>query len=147
MRPVLVASMVPLQSAGLDFDCLASAAEGHVALFSSGGEAIPPDAVLRDMDAHVRALEVLLAAPAFTRALFAPPAPADDRWRAAAERGLFVYRCTPGGGPYRLAAAPDTPVRALELPAAAGLLVEGLRFVQLRFRYVYSVAPDVLRMP
>ncbi|HVP60764.1 MAG TPA: hypothetical protein VMT11_09410 [Myxococcaceae bacterium] len=67
--------------------------------------------------------------------------------RGGRARAVRVPLYPGGGGPYRLAAAPDTPVRALELPAAAGLLVEGLRFVQLRFRYVYSVAPDVLRMP
>jgi len=144
MSPVLVSSMAPVERMGLDFDWLASDAEGFVALFSSGGGEIPPDAVLRDMDAQVRALEALLAAPASTRAVFAPTAPADNRWRGVAERGLFVYRCGPEGGPYRLAAAPETPVRALELPAGPALLVQVLRFGQLRFRHIHSVTADVL---
>ncbi len=129
---------------GPDVEWLASDAEGHVALFSSRGGAIPPDAVLQDMDAHFRAIHALLAAPVLTRALFPPPAPANERWRAAADHGLFVYRCGPGGGAYRLAAAPEIPIRALELPEVAGLLVGALRFDQLRFRHVHSVTPDVL---
>jgi len=144
VRAVLVVSPDPVESVGIDFDWLASDAEGHVAVFSSAGGEIPPDAVLRDMDAHVRALGALFAAPASTHPVFAPTAPGEDRWRAPAERGLFVYRCSPGGGPYRLAAAPETPIRAMDLPATASLVVQGLRFGQLRFRYVHSVAPDVL---
>jgi hypothetical protein len=132
------------ESVGIDFDWLASDAEGHVAVFSSAGGEIPPDAVLRDMDAHVRALGALFAAPASTHPVFAPTAPGEDRWRAAAERGLFVYRCSPGGGPYRLAAAPETPIRAMDLPAGASLVVQALRFGQLRFRYIHSVTADVL---
>lgn len=132
------------ESVGIDFDWLASDAEGHVAVFSSAGGEIPPDAVLRDMDAHVRALGALFAAAASTHPVFAPTAPGEDRWRAAAERGLFVYRCSPGGGPYRLAAAPETPIRAIDLPATASLVVQALRFGQLRFRYIHSVTADVL---
>jgi hypothetical protein len=145
VRPrVLVSVTDPVESVGLDFDWLASDAEGYVAVFASAGGEIPPDAVLADMDAHVRALEALLTAPVHTRALFAPPGPGEERWRAAAERGLFVYRCSPGGGPYLLAAAPETPIRTLQLPAGPGLLVQAMRFGQLRFRYIHSVTPDVL---
>jgi len=133
-----------LEAVGLDFDWLASDAEGHVAVFSSAGGEIPPDAVLRDMDAHVRALGALLATPASTHAAFAPSAPGAERWRGAAERGLFVYRCRPEGGPYRLAAAPETPIRVMDLPLGAGLVVQALRFGQLRFRYIHSVTADVL---
>jgi hypothetical protein len=144
MRPMLVCSIGALENTGLDVEWLASDAEGYVALFSSRGGAIPPDAVLQDLDTHLRAIEALLAGPVLTRPLFAPPAPANDHWRAMTERGLFVYHCAPGGGAYRLAAAPEIPIRALELPEIAGLLVEALRFDQLRFRHVHSVTPDVL---
>lgn len=141
---MLVSKVDAAARGGLDFDWLASDAEGYVALFASAGGEIPPDAVLRDLAAHVRALGVLLAAPASTRALFAPSGGGEGRWRAAAERGLFVYRCSPAGGPYRLVAAPETPVRVLHLAAGPGLLVQALRFSQLRFRHIQSVAPDVL---
>lgn len=141
---MFVSATDPVESVGLDFDWLASDAEGYVAVFASGGGEIPPDAVLGDMDAHVRALDALLAAPVSTRALFAPLGPGEGRWRAAAERGLFVYRCGPGGGAYRLVAAPEIPIRALQLGAGPGLLVQAMRFGQLRFRYIHSVTPDVL---
>jgi hypothetical protein len=141
---VLVREVDAAARRGLEFDWLASDAEGCVALFASAGGEMPPDAVLRDLDAHVRALGDLLAAPAFTRPLFAPSGAGEGRWRAAAERGLFVYRCSLRGGPYRLAAAPETPVRALHLAVGPGLLVQALRFSQLRFRHIQSVAPDVL---
>lgn len=143
----MLSSTDAVENVGLDFDWLASDAEGHVAVFSSAGVEIPPDAVLRDMDAHVRALGALFATPASTHPVFAPTAPGHDRWYAAAERGLFVYRCSPAGGPYRLAAAPETPIRAVDLPAGAGLVVQALRFGQLRFRYMHSVTADVLLGP
>jgi hypothetical protein len=142
--PVLVPEVDAAARGGLDFDWLASDAEGYVALFASAGGEIPPDAVLRDLDGHVRALGELLAAPVCSRALFAPSGPEEGRWRAAAERGLFVYRCSPDGGPYRLAAAPESPIRALNLAVGPGLLVQALRFSHLRFRHIQSVAPDVL---
>ncbi len=141
---MLVSEVNAAARGGLDFDWLASDAEGYVAVFASAGGEIPPAAVLRDPDAHVRALGELLAAPACTRALFAPSGAGEGRWRAAAERGLFVYRCSPDGGPYRLAAAPESPIRALHLDVGPGFLVQTLRFSHLRFRHIQSVAPDVL---
>lgn len=129
----------------LDLDWLASDSEGHVALFSTTGGELPPDAVLRDLEAQVRAVELVLHTPPSTRALLAPPNPLEGNvWRAAAERGLFAFRSEGPGGPYRLEAVPDDPARLFDLPPAVALVAENLCFPQLRFRSIASVTADVL---
>src|SRR5262245_52257163 len=42
---------------GLEFDWLASDADGHVALFSTAGGGFAPDEFLSDTDAHDRAID------------------------------------------------------------------------------------------
>jgi hypothetical protein len=106
MRRVVVHASDLHVPPGLDFEWLASDAEGHVALFGCCGGALPPEGVLGEREVHVRALEDVLRRPPSTRALFSPPGADGERWRSAAERGLFAYRCAPIGGPFRLAAAP-----------------------------------------
>lgn len=132
---------------GIDFEWLATDAEGHVALFSNEGGVAPPELVLRNMDAHSRALQALLLAPPTTRPLFSPldPLERDNVWRTVAERGLFAYRADPLGGPYRLAAAPMEPIRLFDLPETTARTVGAIRFKRLRFRYVYSVTAEALR--
>lgn len=61
---------------GLEFDWLASDADGHVALFSTAGGGYTPEAFLQDTDAHDR------AAPASTTALFALRGPIDHFHRS-----------------------------------------------------------------
>lgn len=93
---------------GLEFDWLASDADGFVALFSTAGGGYAPDEFLRDTDAYDAAIDVVLGSPASTVARFAPELPPGlkNTWRMVAERGLFAFDSDPHGGPYRMVAAP-----------------------------------------
>jgi hypothetical protein len=62
-----------------------------------------------------------------------------------AERGLFAFDSDPHGGPYRLVAAPVTPVRAADLPELASEVVGLLRFHHARFASLSVVSTDLLQ--
>jgi len=120
---------------GIEFDWLASDAEGHVALFSTAGGGYAPPDFLRDTDAHDAAIDAILARAAFTEARFAPHLSPELRntWRMVAQRGVFAYDSDVYGGPYRLVAAPEAPIQVAELPSAAAAIVGRLMFAHLRF--------------
>ena len=121
---------------GLEYDWLATDAEGHVALFSTAGGGYAPDAFLHDTDAHDDAIAAILASEPRTRVRFAPLLPPNRKntWRLAAERGLFAFDSDPNGGPYRIVAAPVLAARVEDFPeGVANVLVSfaGLRFAEL----------------
>ncbi|WP_437789996.1 hypothetical protein [Sorangium sp. So ce693] len=120
---------------GLEFDWLASDADGYVALFSTAGGGYAPDEFLRDTDAHDAAIDAVLASPASTVARFAPELPPGlkNTWRMVAERGLFVFDSDPHGGPYRMVAAPADPIRIVDLPRGVIDIVGRLKLRQVRF--------------
>ncbi|MDP2306306.1 MAG: hypothetical protein Q8P18_09795 [Pseudomonadota bacterium] len=135
---------------GLEFDWLASDADGNVALFSTAGGGYVPGEFLRDTDAHDRAVDSISGMRARTRALFAPRlAPGlPNTWLTMAERGVFAFDSDSFGGPYRLVAAPEAPVRASELPEAAAAVVGGLILEHLRFAELKEItAGDLTRRP
>lgn len=69
---------------GLEFDWIASDADGHVARFSTAGGGYAPVELLRDTDAHDAAITALLTSAARTKARFAKaqaPLPRDARER------------------------------------------------------------------
>lgn len=120
---------------GLEFDWLASDADGYVALFSTAGGGYAPDEFLRDTDAHDAAIDAVLASPASTVARFAPEIPPGlkNTWRMVAERGLFAFDSDPHGGPYRVVAAPADPIRIVDLPRGVIDIVGRLKLRQVRF--------------
>jgi hypothetical protein len=116
--------------AGLEHDWLAVDADGRVALFSSAGGGVIPDAVACTIDAHDAAIAAILARPASTRALLAPAVLGENTWRLVAERGLYAYDADPNGGPYRRVAVPEVPARLDEVIAIAHRL-DAVRFATL----------------
>ncbi|MDC0676493.1 hypothetical protein [Sorangium atrum] len=120
---------------GLEFDWLASDADGYVALFSTAGGGYAPDEFLRDTDAHDAAIDAVLASPASTVARFAPELPPGlkNMWRMVAERGLFAFDSDPHGGPYRVVAAPVDPIRIVDLPRGVIDIAGRLKLRQVRF--------------
>ena len=132
---------------GLEFDWLASDADGYLALFSTAGGGYAPEEFLRDTNAHDAAIDVILASPASTTARFAPVLPPGlkNTWHMVAERGLFAFDSDPHGGPYRLVAAPTAPIRAANLPPLAAEVVGLLRLRHLRFTQLSVVPTELLR--
>jgi hypothetical protein len=124
-----------MEIAGLEFDWLASDADGHVALFSTAGGGYVPEKVLQDTDAHLAAIEAILDAAASTEARLAPElAPAlTNTWRLVAERGLFAFDSDLSGGPYHLVSAPKEPVRLAQLPGSVRVLASLPFFPHLKF--------------
>ncbi|TMQ14757.1 MAG: hypothetical protein E6J90_26310 [Deltaproteobacteria bacterium] len=120
---------------GTEYDWIGVDADGHVALFSTAGGGYAPREFLRDTDAHDEAISAILSLPASTTARLAPElAPQlENTWKLVAERGLFAFDADLYGGPYRVAAAPELPVRAAELPEAVAKALRGLEFRHLRF--------------
>lgn len=142
-----MASATPKSGAdiqGREYDWLGSDESGCVALFSTAGAGHAPKEFLRDTDAHVMAIQAVLALPASTEAKFSPAlAPGlVNTWRLVAERGLYAYDCDPHGGPYRLVAAPAVSARADALPAVVADVAARLRCA-LRFE-THTVVTDKL---
>ncbi|HET6148599.1 MAG TPA: hypothetical protein VFH68_13780 [Polyangia bacterium] len=133
--------------AGLEFDWLASDADGHVALFSTAGGGYAPDGFLRDTERHDVAIGAILAHPESTSARFAPElAPGlKNTWRMVAERGLFAFDADCNGGPYNLVAAPETPARLTELPMEAGRVAGAMKLPHLRFAHAAVLSEDDIR--
>lgn len=139
----------PVDIQGLEYDWLASDADGHVAFFSTAGGGYAPDEFLRDTDLHDAAIEAILALPPRTEARFAPSLASgyQNTWELMAERGLFAFDSDPHGGPYRLLSAPKQPVRANELPEVAVKAATNLVFARLRFAEMSEVSEAALRNP
>lgn len=132
--------------AGLEFDWLASDADGAVGFFSTAGGGYAPDEFLRDTDAHDQAIEVILARPACTEARSEPEVAAGlpNTWRLMAERGVFAFDSDPNGGPYRLVAVPRDPIRVADLPERAASVARRIVFRTLRFSTSQELTADLL---
>lgn len=125
----------PKDIRGFEYDWLACDASGHVGFFSTAGGGYAPDELLEDTDAFDQAIDAILAAPATTRARFAPHVAAGhgNTWRQMAERGLYAYDSDPQGGPYRLVAAPEVAASVSGLPVQAAGVIRRVVFRDLRF--------------
>jgi hypothetical protein len=132
---------------GAEFDWLACDADGHVALFSSAGGGYIPWPAWQQADAHVAAIDAILALPPSTAPRFAPQLGAgfENTWLQATERGLFAFDSHPNGGPYRLVAAPETHVPAAELPAPAIDVLNHLHYRHLHFAVATDISTDALQ--
>ena len=119
---------------GFEYDWLASDENGLVAFFSTAGAGYAPAPFLRDIDAHTRAIDLMLSMPAFTTAKFSPVIAINcvNTWQQMAERGFYAYDCDPNGGPYRLVAKPENPIRVCSLPPVVSAVCTALR-LSLRF--------------
>jgi hypothetical protein len=137
---------------GIDCDWLARDADDHVGMFSTAGGGYTPEGFVRNIHAHVAAIDAILALPPSTSARFAPELPAEytNHWRLVAERGFFAFDsdfrgADFPGGPYCLVAAPETPVVAAELPT---IVVEALSSMQCRrlsFATLTAISADLLQ--
>lgn len=131
---------------GFEYDWLASDREGHVAVFTTAGGSYAPDEFLRNTDEHDRAIEVALALPPSTTAVFAPKLRSGlkNTWLQLAERGIFGFDGDPNGGPYYKVAAPQRPVHVDDLPPEAAAVARRLVFPHLTFASLDQVAPEAL---
>ncbi|WP_437322431.1 hypothetical protein [Sorangium sp. So ce394] len=132
---------------GLEFDWLASDADGYVALFSTAGGGYAPGEFLQNTDAHHAAIDAVLASPVSTVARFAQDLPPElqNTWRMVAERGLFAFDSDPHGGPYRMVAAPADPIRIFDLPRSVVDIVERLKLRQVRFARQSVIPTELLQ--
>jgi hypothetical protein len=62
-----------------------------------------------------------------------------------AERGIFAFDSDPDGGPYRLVACPEIPVRVSELPAAVAAVARRITYLHLEFAELSEVSPALLK--
>src|SRR5262252_1616682 len=105
-----------LEIRGLEYDWLGCDADDHVALFSTAGGGYAPEEFLEDTDLHDSTIELIVKLPANSAFVFAS-IDSGGRWRAVAERGLFVFDSDFHGGPYKKVAKPRTPIRLAQLPS------------------------------
>jgi len=132
---------------GLEYDWLASDADGHVALFRTAGGGYAPEAFLMDTDAHDKAIDAILASTASTTGRFAPELATalKNTWRLAAERGLFAFDSDANGGVYRLVAAPLVPMHVSQVPFVAATVLATLHLTRVRFAERSTVSEDQIR--
>ena len=125
---------------------LARDSREHVAVFTAVAEADVSPAVLDELDTHRRAVGAILGLSPTTRSVFGPPVGNErgERWRALAERGLFVFASHRSGGPYWIAEAPQLPIRVGDLPDVVRELLAQQAPVGLPFKHVASLMPDSL---
>lgn len=107
----------PKDVEGLEYDWLASDANGHVALFSTAGGGHAPPEFLENTDEHDLAIDLIIASPISTKAIFAPALAPDliNTWLMMAERGIFAFDSDVHGSPYCRVAAPADAIRAIDL--------------------------------
>jgi hypothetical protein len=134
------------ETVGTVLEWLARDARDHVAVFTAVGSRDFSPPLVEELDEHRRALAFILDIHPVTRSVFGPPAGNEraTRWRALAERGLFVFAAYRSGGPYWIAEAPREPLLAAELPAIVSDLLARLPRIALPFKHVSSVMPDTL---
>jgi hypothetical protein len=132
---------------GLEFDWLASDADGHVALFSTAGQGYAPPAFLQNTDAHDTAIAEILELAVTTSARFAPQLAPElqNTWKGVAERGLFAYDALQKGDRYCLVAAPEIPIISNDLPKVTRAVAVSITFRYLRFRELPEIAAELLK--
>lgn len=125
-----------IELSGFEYDWLATDRLGMVAFFSTAGGGYAPDSFIADVEAHDRAIAELVAHAPSTKAAFAPQiAPGlTNTWLQVAERGVFAFDSDPNGGPYRLVAAPVTPLQVEELPEKIASVAKTIVLPRVRFK-------------
>ena len=132
---------------GLECDWLAVDSEGCVGLFSTAGGGYAPDAFLEAIDAFDSAIATILSLPATVSAACYRELPMGltNTWKLIAERGVFAFDSDSLGGPYRLVAAPRTPVALDRLPVMVRDVVGRIVLPGVVFRGAREVAETQIR--
>jgi hypothetical protein len=127
----------------VDLSWLAVDRDGHVAWLVTFGSAVVPgwlDAQARASDGKSLELiadveEMLAALPERSElgASNGDDAAADADWRDSARRGMFAFDWAVYSGPYRVVAAPKTPLHVDELPRAMADLAKRSSFKEVCF--------------
>lgn len=133
---------------GYEYDWIACDANGHVALFSTGGAGYAPVAFLRDVDAHDVAIDRIIAMPASTEALKYPDLGPEysNTWRDVAMRGLFAFDCDSSTGPYRRVAIPLSPANLHDFDDFIVDTVKQVCLGSIRFLDVESLMQEVVEL-
>jgi hypothetical protein len=133
---------------GLEYDWLASDADGNVGFFSTAGGGYVPEAVLAETEVFDAAIEAILAAPATTVARFALMLSGayTNTWQLMAERGVFAFDSDFHGGPYRLLASPEVPVQVRDLSGTAVPVLMRVVLRGLRFQKQTSISTETLAL-
>jgi hypothetical protein len=131
---------------GYEYDWLATDSHGHVAMFSTAGGGYAPKCFLADTDGYDEALDALKNLPATTIATQAPPVAAGlvNLWKLLAERGVFSYDSTPGGGPYQLVGVPAVPLRVTELAPSIAQVVQRLCLSRVELGKAAVITEDAI---
>ena len=106
---------------GGEFDWFAVDASGNLALFSTAGEGVVPDSVLRSLEDY----------ESMSRSFEAPRWGTGEIWKDYAELGLFVFDWTLPSGSYRKLISPTAPASSVlkaKLLGLAGLPRFGFSF-------------------
>jgi hypothetical protein len=107
-----------------DFEWYAVDHKGHVAFLTSAGFGAIPMAVFRDKEMYYKAAEYFRSLPLRCGHVLAASGSYDwSSWTRVADQGLFGYDWNTSAGqyvpgcPYKLMAAPETPITLSDLPA------------------------------
>jgi hypothetical protein len=128
---------------GFEYDWIASDGADYVGFFATAGGGYAPVEFLIDTDAHHRAIETIIAMRPRTTVLFSEEGQ-HSTWTQMAERGVFAFDADICGGPYRLVAAPVTPLKVHEIPDVVAQVVRRLRFTHLRFADAEEISSEHL---
>jgi hypothetical protein len=131
---------------GFEHDWLGSDALGQLALFTTAGCGFPPAGYLRDIGAHERAIEQILACPPRAAPLSAPSIKPGlvNTWQLMAERGVFGFDGGPADGSYRRVAVPSRRVTLANLTGSVAAVAVSVQLLTLRFDERERVTPGDL---
>lgn len=124
---------------GSELDWLAVDIQGHIGLFSTGGQGLVPRSVIDESTAVEAAIARLNGLPLIGGAMEAPENGDFSFWIEPARRGIYGYDWGPvAPGPYARLAVPSVPLGLDELSdsiiKAAALLVRlSIRFAATRY--------------
>ena len=125
---------------GVDYEFLATDAQGYVARFTTGGDGPVPVAILEQHKLNDAALEALYALPRVSKAHLLVALPRPDDFREIAELGFFgydwqdVHRTGKSKtNLYEPISVPTTPCSASALPAVLQAALNLLRLPAARF--------------
>jgi hypothetical protein len=124
----------------VEFDWVASDADGLVGYFSTGGAGPIPKKTLDDADALSDILEQLLVLPVVSSATAVGNILNPPDWIEVGRRGIFAYDWDRMENVYRLIALPVAPIRVGAISnRAVGQLV-----LRIKLRTRFAGASDVL---
>jgi hypothetical protein len=128
--------------AGRELDWLAIDVDGHIGLFSTGGQGPVPVVVVANMDDVEAAVERLPQLPIIGEVAESPTNGNYEFWADPSRRGLFGYDWGPVPmGPYARLTIPSRPIAINEVQDS--LVKATAALVQLPVRFSQAAAIDV----